>query len=271
MKITALKSLTLLLVSTLPAVGHEFWISPLDYQIDAGEAVKADLRVGQSFKGAAFGYIPQNFVRFEFGHDGKLSPLLGRIGDRPAVSVVVSEEGLWVIVHETTDNLLTWDTWEKFVSFVEHKKLAGTLELHAERGLSQEGVKESYRRFAKSLVAVGDGAGEDSEAGLRTEIVAGANPYTDDLSGGLPVRVLFEGAPRAGAQVEVFDRDPGGEVTTFTEMTDPDGRASIPVEPGHEYLLDAVVMLPLYPADETTEPVWQSLWASLTFRVPDRN
>lgn len=269
MKIPALKSLVFLLVSTLPAIGHEFWISPLDYQIEESENVIADLRVGQDFKGANFGYIPQNFVRFELVAGERAIQVVGRIGDRPALNMAAPDDGLWVVVHETNDSLLTWDSWEEFVNFVDHKKLAGTLELHAERGLSQEDVRERYRRFAKALVAIGDGRGQDRPVGLRTEIVANANPYTDDLSGGLPVSVLFEGAPRSGVQVEVFDRDPADDVTTFTVMTDGEGRAVIPVQPGHEYLLDSVVMLPLYPDDPGGDPVWESLWAAMTFRVPE--
>lgn len=268
MKIPALKTLVFLLVSTLPAIGHEFWISPLDYQIDSNENIVADLRVGQNFKGANFGYIPQNFVRFELVSGEMAVPVEGRIGDRPALSMAAPEDGLWVVVHETTDSLLTWASWEKFVGFVDHKKLANTLETHEERGLSQEGVKERYRRFAKALIAVGSGQGQDRAVGLRTEIVANANPYTDDLSGGLPVLVLFEGAPRSNVQIEVFDHDQADVVTTFTLITDKEGRADIPVEPGHEYLLDSVVMLPLYPDDPATEPVWESLWAAMTFRVP---
>ncbi|MGR3640587.1 MAG: DUF4198 domain-containing protein, partial [Alterinioella nitratireducens] len=60
-----------------------------------------------------------------------------------------------------------------------------------------------------------------------------ANPYTDDLSDGFPVLVLLEGEPRADVQVELFDRDPDGEVTVTLHRTDAEGRAVLPVEPGH--------------------------------------
>ena len=63
---------------------------------------------------------------------------------------------------------------------------------------------ETYRRYAKSLVAVGDGKGSDRDVGLDTEIIALANPYTDDVSGGLPVLVTLYGEPRKDAQVETY-------------------------------------------------------------------
>jgi len=40
------------------------------------------------------------------------------------------------------------------------------------------------------------------------------------------------------------------------------------VTAGSEYLLDTVVMRPAPPSGEADAPVWQSLWASLTFMVP---
>ena len=117
-------------------------------------------------------------------------------------------------------------------------------------------------------IAVGDGAGADREAGLETEIVALANPYTDDLSDGLPVRVLYQGAPRADAQVELFAKSPEGEVEITLLRTDAEGVALLPVTPGQVYLADAVVVRPLEPVAED-DPVWESLWASLTFKVPE--
>jgi len=138
---------------------------------------------------------------------------------------------------------------------------------HKSRGLPDTGFKEAYSRYGKSLIAVGDGAGADQNVGLLTEIVALANPYTDDLTDGLPVQVLYEGKPRANVQVELFDRAPDGEVAVTLHRTDNTGVAVIPVAPGHEYLVDSVVMRAVGPADDKGH-VWESLWASLTFKVP---
>jgi len=39
------------------------------------------------------------------------------------------------------------------------------------------------------------------------------------------------------------------------------------VEPDHEYLADAVSLMPVEPAEDG-DPVWHTHWASLTFAVP---
>ena len=206
--------------------------------------------------------------------DGAVEPMPARLGDSPAIQMdAPAEEGLLILVHETADMRVTYteregrSAWERFSGFVEHKDLAGVLEAHDARGLSRDTIVEAYRRFAKALVAVGAGAGSDRDMGLRTEIVAGLNPYTDDLSGGLPVQVLLEGAPKPQAQIEMFERAPDGTVAITIHRADGEGRATLPVKAGHEYLLDSVAMLPLEPAGEL-DPAWLSLWAALTFAVP---
>jgi hypothetical protein len=119
------------------------------------------------------------------------------------------EDGLAVLVHETTDSTLTYREFDKFVNFIKHKDFEGLPEAHLARGLPEVGFVESYRRFAKSLIAVGSGAGQDRPVGLEIEIVALSNPYTDDLSEGMAVQVLLNAAPRADVQVEVFSRPAG--------------------------------------------------------------
>jgi uncharacterized GH25 family protein len=177
-------------------------------------------------------------------------------------------DGLVVIVHETSDSTLTYTEWDKFIDFVEHKDFDSALAAHAARGLPETGFKESYRRYAKALIAVGSGAGSDAPTGLETEIVALANPYTDDLSGGLPVRVLYQDAPRADAQVELFEKGPDEAVVVTLHRTDAEGVARLPVKPGYEYLVDAVILRDTGNDDTETGPVWHSLWAALTFATP---
>ena len=263
-----------LCIAAAGAQAHEFWIEPEAYQVDPGMPANAAFRVGEEFSGSSFSYIPGRSTRFDMVVGGAVRPVPARMGDNPAFAVGDLPDGLLVIVHETGDAILTYAPkdgrtgWERFVRFTEHKAMDGAIEAHRVRGLPEEGVRERYRRFAKALVAVGDGAGSDRAVGLRTEIVAEANPYTDDLSGGLPVRVLLDGAPRGDAQVELFEKAPDGRVEITLHRTDAAGRAVLPVRPGHAYLADAVALVPVDPAEADDDAMWWSLWAALTFAVP---
>ena len=268
MRFPAIIALLVTLISTSASIGHEFWISPNSYVVQPGETLIAQLRVGQKFDGFPYGYFPPRFARFDVVQGGEVVPVPGRIGDRPALKMTLPADGLWVVVHETTDSILTYDDYSMFEGFVIHKELGDTLALHTERGLPLTGFSEDYRRYAKSLIAVGDGQGADRAVGMRTEIVAEINPYTDDLAGGMRVRVLLDGAPRADTLVEIFDRGPGDEVSVTTTRTDADGRAVFAVQKGHEYLVDAVYMEALFPLAGAPGSVWKSHWAALTFMVP---
>jgi hypothetical protein len=86
----------------------------------------------------------------------------------------------------------------------------------------------------------------------------------------MTVELRYQGAPRVDAQVEVFDRAPDDTVTITLHRTDAAGLATVPVLAGHEYLFDAVVLRRAPdPGDDPNAPVWETLWAALTFAVPE--
>lgn len=250
-------------------IAHEFWIAPEGYRSSVGERVVANLRVGEDFRGGTQSYVPNNFQRFDvLTADGAIA-VEGRTGAIPALRAADLPEGLAIIVHETTTRDLTWSDWDRFVAFAEHKGLGDVAALHDERGLDRVDVREDYVRYAKSLISVGHGRGEDQMVGLRTEFVALANPYADDLAGALPIQLWLDGEPRNMAQVEVFTRPiDGGETELSIYETDGNGIVVISVDPGMEYLVNAVTLEPVEYTDGSGEAEWRTLWASLTFEVP---
>jgi hypothetical protein len=261
-------ALSLVLLGAGPGLAHEFWISPARYKVEAGGPVVASLRTGTKFKGRAGPYIPEDLVRFDILLGGRTIEVTGRIGDDPALDMTVPGEGLAVIVHQTVGFFLRYTEAGKFEAFLRHKDALHVLDAHRARGLPETGFRERYRRFAKSLVAVGHGRGEDTETGMETEFVAEANPYVDELTDGFPLSLFYEGKKRAGAQVEVFARSPDGDVTVQLLRTDEEGRVLAPAQPGYEYLLDAVAFRRLDAKDPGSDAVWESLWAEFTYAVP---
>jgi uncharacterized GH25 family protein len=250
------------------AQSHEFWLSMKDYQVEPGEQIVGRLRVGSNMKGDPMLYLPEMFKRFDILEPGGRRQVKGRAGDDPAVNVPAGSDGLAVVVYESEIARVEFDDWGKFVHYVELKAFPGMPDAHLARGLPQTGFSESYRRFVKALVGVGSGAGADRPLGMYIEIVALANPYTDDLSGGLPLRVFLKGKPRAGVQLEMYDTAPNGATSSVKYTTDANGVAVVRVKPGHEYLADNVVLEALPNDNPANGSVWYSAWASMTFRVP---
>ena len=256
--------------NALPTVAHEFWIEPRKWMVEPGDVLEAHIRVGENMKGAPLSFLPQNTRRFEIATPKGLFPIKPKIGARPVVRGKVPDEGLNTIIYVTGSDLLSYEEPGKFEKFVKSKDLNGTIERHTERGLPETGFSERFSRYAKSLVSVGEGAGNDRFYGLFTEIVALKNPYVDDVSAGLPVFVTFKSNPRPDAQVEVYERNSDGIVTVTKTLTNDEGVAVISVKPGHDYMLDSVVMRELE-SKKVGDPVWESLWANLTFSVPGQD
>ncbi len=258
-------------MTPIGAVAHELWIEPLSYQVDAGEKLQGHFKNGQEFAGSNLSFFDRSSARFEMMANGKTTVISPRSGDSPALDVLSPvKEGLVSVVYETTASLLTYREWEKFLKFAAHKDFPNAQTDHIVAGWPQDKFRESYTRHAKALIGVGNAAGSDVIAGLETEFLAITNPYDARFDNNMKVSLLYKGAPRANAQVEVFARAPDDTVEITLYRTDGNGYVSVPVQPGHDYLFDAVVLRPFAnPVAEENPVVWETLWAALTFSVPE--
>ena len=252
-----------------PVLAHEFWIEPLDFVLDQGEPIAAHNRVGQMLKGDADPYIASTLVRFTLTDAEETRDVEGRLGDRPALKMKPERSGLHIAAYQSTVSVLRYRKPEKFERFAEKEGFPEVLGAHAARGLPEKDFREAYTRFGKSLIAVDDGAGVDRALGMRMEVVALTNPYTE--SGPVNVKILFEDAPLSDVQIAIFRRDAAGEVTRETLRTNQKGLATIPRKSAEMTLLSAVHMIePDTDLAERKDVVWHSLWGSLTYGAPKR-
>lgn len=261
-----------LLVWCLAASGvaaHEFWIDPARHMLDPGDRLTANLRVGEMFTGSAYPYFVDNFLRFEAGPVGALSPVPGRTGDLPALSVAADAPGLWLVVYEPTPRWVTYAAWDRFVLFTDTHGFDWAQAAHRARGLPDAGFREMYDRHAKALVAVGDASGgADRRLGLAAEIVAETNPYALSGGGAVVLRMYHDGAPRAGGQLDLFLRTADGTVTRTVHHADDAGRVAVDVAAGTDVMASFTTLAPVPGDPAAREAVWHSRWASISFAVP---
>lgn len=273
MKITHLSIFGIVLTfGATSALPHEFWIDPPEFQVQSNVPFVADLRNGELFKGSTQSFFENRNTRLQVILGDEAADISGRMGDRPAIQLAPpGRDGLMILAHEAAPSTLTYKEWPKFMKFVDHKDFSEAEAIHTARGWAKENFDETYTRHSKSLVAVGHGAGSDRKLGLVTEFVALDNPYAPDFDGTLDVSLFYNDAPRADAQIEVYARDAQDQVTVSIIRTDAAGQAAVPVVAGMEYLLDAVVLREVEGATTADAgPVWETLWATLTFAVPAR-
>lgn len=264
----ALMSIALLLAA--PVSAHEFWLEPTTYQVAADGSLEATIVNGQNFGGVVISYFPQRFVRFDVTLGALTAPVEARVGNNPALQAPSLGEGLNIVAYQSTNATVNYDAFHRFVRFAWHKGFAGTAEAHIARGLPLANFNEVYSRYVKTLIGVGSSAGADARVGLETEFVALDNPYTDDLSNGMHLQLFYGDAVRANTQIEVFEKPLETAETPVLYQTDADGVATIAVLPGHSYLVNAVVLREPSAALATEfDAVWETLWASMTFAIPD--
>ena len=253
-----------------PSTAHEFWIEPLAYQVLPDGTIVGDIVNGENFEGTKLPFVEGNIENFVIFAGEEAKRVNGRAGDRPALNQNVVAEGLNIIAYQASVATLNYENWEKFQKFVDHKDLGDVRSRHDARGLPTENFLEVYGRFSKSLIGVGNALGADRRVGLETELVALTNPYTDDLTNGMQVQVHYRNELRSNEQIEVFEKAPDGTIDVQLYRTDGQGIGTFPVKSGHAYMVDAVVLRePTAQLAATSGAVWQTLWANLTFAIPE--
>ncbi|MEM9228069.1 MAG: DUF4198 domain-containing protein [Pseudomonadota bacterium] len=258
-------SAALLLLSAPVGHAHEFWIEPLDYTVAPGSTIQARTFNGEDFTGIEYGFSTPAYRQSGVMAGSEARPVTGERGARPAFQVQAAGPGLNVLFHASPVSTLTYPNMVKFERFLKGKRLEWALEEHARLKLPEEGIREAYFRFVKSLVAVGDGAGSDRAVGMPYELLARTNPYTD--AGDMVVEVrLNKSAVGADIPVYVFQKT-GAGVEKIKLSTAADGTVRVPRTPG-EYMVNAVHIAEANEKlKQSNGAHWVTLWAALTYRV----
>ena len=248
---------------------HEFWIEPTDFFLQ-NENLEAHLKVGQEFEGMRLMYDPNRFEEFKIlsGSKNKSIDVKGTIGDVPAINFKPDIEGLLIIYHETEDKFVDYKKFSKFKSFVTEKGYEKLIITHQERKLPLENFIESYRRYAKSLIAYNGIEGKDKKTGLLFEFVLSDNPYDELKENIVEATLFYKNRPYPRNLVSIFIKNKSNKINLYKVLTDDKGRFSFSIKPGDTYLLDSVILTPKKGNPKKKEPVWHSIWASTTFSVP---
>jgi uncharacterized GH25 family protein len=252
-------------LATTPLFAHDFWIEPTRFEPEVGQSVGLRLRVGERLAGDAVPLLATHVKRFVVvGSEGAdQQPVAGRRGDDPAGSVRAAAAGLHVVGYWSHPSSIELPP-EKFDAYLRDEGLDAIAAQRAARASSTAPVREQYARCAKSLLQVGPAAPSqaDRRLGLPLELIAERNPYALGADHRLPLRLIYQDRPLAGALVVAINSlDPAARLSA---RSDTEGRVSFALRPGGMWLIKAVHMVEAA-ADSGAD--WSSLWASLTFEV----
>lgn len=249
-----------------PALGHDFWIEPDTFRPPTGATVALQLRVGEHFKGDSLIYLPELFERFVYVDPTKGEHVVtGLPGDDPAGKIGVTEPGVTVVGYRSRHASVAFATLAEFENYLTKEGLDRISALRKKLRKPDANIREIYSRAAKSLILTGDGRdrGADRALGFRIELIAEKNPYVLAAGQTLPVRLLYENKPLAGALIVAFNKN--APMEKLKMRSDKNGRVKFVLPRAGTWLVTAVHMIPT-PA--TAHAHWESFWASLTFELP---
>jgi uncharacterized GH25 family protein len=253
-----LPSLALLVAPV--ALGHEFWIEPSDFRPPVGSVVAARVMVGENFLGEAKLRDDSHILRFEMVGPGGGTPMIGRPGAEPAGLARIPAAGVYLVGYESQPRKVSLEG-DKLDQYIREEGLEPFF-----RGGRPEKIEDRYSRYAKSLLVAGGAApaarGWEKKLGFALELVPERDPAGIAAGASLPLILLRDGRPLAGAQVSARKR--GQPATRLTARSDDHGRVSFQLpEPG-VWMVNSVFIRPVPGSADD----WESLWASLTFEIP---
>ena len=68
---------------------HELWLEPINFNFNNKELFKANINIGQDFMGSPFGFYNPNKKSLYLENRNKITKLLQRDGDFPAIQTLI--------------------------------------------------------------------------------------------------------------------------------------------------------------------------------------
>ena len=252
------------------ARAHDFWVQPNAFWFPPSATTSLTLEVGHGPQRQRSTIPLKRITRFDaVAPEGRLIALRGRL--RPAGGPVdgdvhLSDPGTYVLALETDDQALSFLPAIRFNDYLRVEGLTPALNLRARTHRMDADGTENYSRRAKALVQVGPivpgGSFQVTKPlGMSLEIVPEINPYELPRPASLPVRVIFENRPLAGALVKLTNLD-HDEAPVETHLTDRAGRATFTMPKGGKWLLN-VIWTKAQPMTRDTD--FETTFSSLSF------
>ncbi len=262
---------TLLAGNASAALAHDFWLQPQMFAAAPNTVVPFTIQVGHGTFRQRWGAPIDRILRFDDIGPGRVTNLrtgLQAPGGADDGSVRLIAPGTHVLVLETNHA----ESELPSIRFNDYIKVEGMTPAIAWRDrlkLADTPGREIYSRRAKALVQVGPldpalASQATRPVGLTLEIVPQRNPYALTASELLPVQIIYEGKPLAGALVKLnnldFDARP-----IESHLTDLAGRATFNPPRRGKWQLNVIWTKPI---SGNPKAEFETIFSSLTFGFP---
>ena len=240
--------------------GHEFWIEPSKHYTAPNNTVELTLKVGETFRGSAQPYLPEDTATFIVIGQTKRK-IKGLLGDsRPAATVAV-DDGLNRVIHQTTPFAIRFgDEDERWANYITLDGLQRQLDQHP--AIPQiVPVAERYVRVAKSIIKTGQAEVNDSLSGEMPFELVLEGQWTQIPPGNYAFTLYDGQTPLDSVLVKAFRHS--DRVVVSEAYTDANGRVDLELPSADRYLISGVVIRP----DDDPDYDWISHWPTITLEV----
>lgn len=247
------------------AESHEFWLQPQKFKYRVGEELFLHFMVGDHFEGEVWDLQKHKIEKLEIHHLAQFSDLRTAVTptQKEKLKHKLTEAGTHLVVLQSDASFMESDA-QKFNDYLKEDGLENVVALRKKTGTENASAKESYTRFAKLLVQVGDTPDDTfkKKVGLRIEIIPQQNPYALKTGDYLQCLVLFDGMPAKNQLTKVWNKV-GNTAILQNMYTENDGMVKFPISSKGPWMISAVTMIPSQKAGAD----WQSFWGSLLFGI----
>jgi hypothetical protein len=265
-----------MLLAAQAAWGHEFWMQPQRFGLQAGEDAVLSLYVGENFAGGQVALTRPLFIRLAQQVNGEAIDLRAQVpqdGDSGEMVLPVAGAGTQLLWADTQPAHLELEAG-RFFAYLHDEGLDFINTAREAKGQLALPGRERFRRHIKTLLRR---EGAATEADARTamqrtaqtiEIVPLSDPYASAPGRDLGFQVLFEGKPLANALVKFWHRR-GGQTLVVRTTTNAQGRVVFaPPWPG--VWMASVVHMTAASDAKACDCDWESYWGNLTFEISAR-
>jgi uncharacterized GH25 family protein len=258
-------ALSLLMLIALLAEAHEFWLQPDKFIYNVGEELKINFKVGEDFIGEPWKANSSRIERLELHQLEKTTDLKSSFKEDSTknLSVILKEEGTHLIVMQSNHAFIELEA-EKFNAYLKEDGLDEVLQYRQAHNLMDKPGKETYTRYAKLMVQVGNtkDATFKKSANLPIEIFIEKNPYNIKAGDLVRFKVMFQNKPLFGVRVMIWNRI-NNRTTKQPVYTMKDGTIEARISNKGSWMVSVVKMIPS--RDKTAD--WESYWGSLVFGI----
>lgn len=262
-------------LAVLPAsvVAHDVWLQPNGWQAKPGVPLPFWVEVGHGpFRehwGADGGHL-LTLTDLAKGGAVNIRPLFIPGGQVPQLTRTFLRQGIHIVSMVSTEAKSDLPSI-RYNDYIKVEGLTPAIDARTRAGTMASNGRELYSRRCKALIQVGAPQPSDDAMTMRTlgltlEIVPLKNPYRLGPDHVLPVKVLYEGKPLAGALVKLtnleFDTKPIAMM-----RSDKAGRAQFTVPQTGSWLVNVIWTKPISSPDAD----FRTTFSSLTFGYSPRH